>query len=232
MTADEFNLWIVDLGKKFPAVGSWIRNLPHAEDLLADWCDAMAECDLEDCLEVNRRFLTGDDDGPGKFPSDWETLPATIRRLASAARLRREVANRRHSHGEEMPNWSEPRYRCPDCRDSGRMLVASPAMISAWYAGRLESCHRKTAAVLCACPIAEPIRTLQKREPNARPIATYNSRLHYAIEWSEVHAWCLPLSPDTLAKFAAWCQERHDECMASKRYGEFDAFNRQPQGAF
>jgi hypothetical protein len=230
MTADEFDLWTADLGKKFPAVGFWIEKLPHAGELLADWRDALSHADLNDCLEVNRRFLAGDDDGPGKFPSDWQTLPASVRRLAESVRLRRESVSHRYS--DEPSFATEPRYRCADCRDSGRMMVAHPAMVSAWFAGTLEQCKYRTASVLCGCPVSEPVRTLQKKEPNLRPIATYNSRIHYAIDWGEIHRWSFPLDAERLNKFAAWCEEQHAAWMASRRFGEFDQFNNDNAGAF
>lgn len=228
MNADEFDLWTADLGKKFPAIGFWLEKLPHAGELLADWGDALAAADLNDCLEVNRRMLSGDDDGPGKFPSDWQTLPASIRRLADAVRLRREATSTRYVE----PDFNQPRYRCVDCHDTGRMSVAHPAMCSAWYAGTLDQCRHRVATVLCPCPIAEPIRTRQAKDQNAPGIATYSTRLHYAIDWTEIHRWHMPLTLEMLNSFSAWCEERHQECMASKRFGEFDKFNQDNAKAF
>jgi hypothetical protein len=93
MTRDEFDAWTADLSRKFPAIHAWLDGLGNATaPLLADWCDVLASCALPDALAANRRLLAGDEDGPGKFPSDWQGLPAKVRSLVRSEQQGRPPA--------------------------------------------------------------------------------------------------------------------------------------------
>lgn len=83
MSPFDFENWQADLTRKFPAIGEWLHKLgPMSGELLADWCDVLENVSAADAMAANKRLLVGDDDGPGKFPSDWQVLPAKIRSMA------------------------------------------------------------------------------------------------------------------------------------------------------
>lgn len=108
MTPLQFDDWFNDVCRKFPAIGEWVRKLGNAGGgLLADWSDALESTDLADALDANKRLLAGDDDGPGKFPSDWQMLPAKVKSLAW--RLRQENTPKISSR-EQLPDRD---YRNP-----------------------------------------------------------------------------------------------------------------------
>jgi hypothetical protein len=94
MESIEFQTWLSDLGRTFPAVREWLRSIkPEADcDALLDaWERALKNCTLDDCLAVNAGMLAGELDGPGEWPAQWQLLPAKIRRHASTLRWRREA---------------------------------------------------------------------------------------------------------------------------------------------
>jgi hypothetical protein len=224
MTDADFDLWTADTWRKFPAIAAWIRTT--GGDLLCDWRDALAPCELSDLLAVNTRMLSGDDDGPGKFTSDWQGLPAHVRRLAAAVRLRREIAEPLDRSTYEPQG---PRYRCSDCRDSGRRFVAHPSMLAAWYRGDVGSAKYRTAIVLCECQQSNPIRTRQGQEKNKDGTATFKDGLHFPLPWVWLPMWeRREAPPDMLTAFVEWCEQSHKAWANSKRHREFDDFNNQP----
>jgi hypothetical protein len=83
MDSIEHQTWLSDVGRKFPAVRQWIREItPEADHhaLLDAWETAMRDLRLDDCLAVNLKMLSGELDGPGDWPAQWQGLPARVRR--------------------------------------------------------------------------------------------------------------------------------------------------------
>lgn len=226
MTDPEFDRWCEDVYRKFPPIRQWIAGTTGAGiGLLEDWRDALGPCDLSDLLSVNVRMLAGDDDGPGKFPTDWQTLPAHVRRLAQAVRLRREVSEPA-DRGSYEPQG--PRYRCRDCRDTGRRFVAHYAMVAAWYAGDVTGCRYRTAVVLCGCPAMDAVRTRQGNESKREGVATFKEGLHFPLPYLWLPQWEIARPPpEMFEQFVAWCEASHKAWADSKRHREFDEFNNQ-----
>lgn len=89
MHSINWHSWLADVGQKFPAIREWVRGITPEADynaLLDAWEKAMHDLDLQDCLEANARMLSGELDGPGDFPSHWQSLPARMRRHVRAIR--------------------------------------------------------------------------------------------------------------------------------------------------
>lgn len=222
MTDPEFDEWTADTFRKFPAIAAWVRTAGQSAELLADWRDALATAGLADLLEVNRRMLAGDDDGPGKFASDWQTLPSHVRRLAAAVRLRREIAE---PYDREHVELAGPRYRCKHCQDTGRRFVAHYAMVAAWFAGDVTACKYRVAVVLCDCQKSDPVRTRQGQDAKREGIATFKDGLHFPI--TDPGRWSLGPTAEMFEEFAAWCEASYKAWANRKRHHEFDDFNRQ-----
>lgn len=219
MNAAEFDQWTEDLGRKFPAIRGWmLRDLGAAAGpMLADWFDVLAGCELADALAVNRRMLAGDDDGPGKFASDWQELPARIRRMAMAERWRR--AERERPRG--VIDWKEPRYRCLDCRDTGYRMIASDKLFEAWLAGKLTECRSSTCAVRCGC---QPPQSADAK----RPDVVFNAACHFPIPDAWPPTWQQLGSEkraECLAEFSQWAAKAWDAWQNRRRHAEFDRFN-------
>lgn len=84
MTRHDFDTWTADLCRKFPAIAKWLEGLSDAAALLGEWADVLSSTPAAEALQANRRILAGDEgDLPGSFPSDWQTLPANVRRIAA-----------------------------------------------------------------------------------------------------------------------------------------------------
>src|SRR5689334_5390800 len=93
MTREEFNTWTADVCRKFPAIAAWLHGMGGAEaGMLADWAEVLSRTPFAESMQANRRMLAGDEwhtvSGrdvllPGSFASDWQTLPAQVRRIAA-----------------------------------------------------------------------------------------------------------------------------------------------------
>jgi hypothetical protein len=216
MTPTEFAEWNADLGRKFPAIRAWQLGVGNAEGLLSDWREVLAEVCLDDALAVNKRMLAGDDQAPGNFASDWQLLPSHVRRLAVAARIRRDIP-----HQRDEPDWREQRYRCADCRDTGQRNVAHPELFKRWHAGKpLNDCPYHTAIVRCEC---------RRGTKWGTGLADFNEACNFPIPWSWYPKWgywrdC----QEQLAEFTAWAERAWQEHLNSKRFKEFDDWNNQP----
>lgn len=89
MDSAEWHVWSADLGRKFPAIRDWVRGITPEADYVAlidSWEAAMVDLPLDDCLKVNRLMLSGELDGPGDWPAQWQGLPARIRRHVKTIR--------------------------------------------------------------------------------------------------------------------------------------------------
>lgn len=89
MTKDEFNRWLQDYQVRFPDTANWISAQANSQDMLGVWREALANVELGDALEVNRRLTRGDDE---HWPAyEREETPAKIRKLSwDVARIRRQ----------------------------------------------------------------------------------------------------------------------------------------------
>src|SRR5262245_55784372 len=85
MNRVEFDCWWADMTQRFPSVSAWlVRCFPDASaqrGLLRTWLDALADCELEDCLDVNRLMQAGHMEWPDGYAAE-ERLPQHVRRLA------------------------------------------------------------------------------------------------------------------------------------------------------
>lgn len=112
MNSADWHAWIADVGRKFPALREWVRGIKPEADyvaLLDSWEAAMADLALDECLEVNRLMISGELDGPGEWPAQWQGLPA---------RMRRHVKTLRDQEAGHMPTTENDR------REHERNLLA------------------------------------------------------------------------------------------------------------
>ncbi len=211
MSSDEFNQWTADLCRKFPAIAKWLEGLPDGGlGLLEEWAGVLERTDLRAALEVNRRILAGDEDGlPGMFPSDWQQLPAYVRRLA----YRRELPE-----PGELNYAREERFDCPLCRDTGRVHVASPAAVVAVLADTFKTCHHRDAVARCTCRRGQALKRNYQWE-------TFNDGADFRVLdplWREGEC----------ERFTAWVHEQRDNgaearAKANPNYEQsFAAFNK------
>jgi hypothetical protein len=109
MDSIAFQTWLSDFGRKFPAIRNWWRAIDPRDDqdaLMDAWQQAVEGLDVEDCLEVNRRILSGELDGPGTHESHWQYVPACIRKNVAILKDRRasDSARRQWEQREETRN--------------------------------------------------------------------------------------------------------------------------------
>lgn len=242
MNAMQFDDWYADVCRKFPALRGWLMQMGEgpAGELLAEWCEVLSVCELQDLLVVNKRMLAGDDEGPGQFQTQWQELPAKVRRLALMAKYRREDVER----GRDQPNFGGYKFRCGQCLDSGRLFVAHPSLIGAILRGE-DRCGYLIAVVRCnRCDRGRARGTPESElrtgdDPRkCEKTAAYNPELHFLIprEWNRFDCLFHPefSDPQNLIELRAWVLERKATWDAKRRHSEFDDYNRrnEPQQEF
>jgi len=87
MDVIDFHRWLNDLSRKFPATRAWLREIEPAADrdaLIDSWQLALRDCELAACLAANQRMVSGELEGPGLWPANWQGLAALVRRYAIA----------------------------------------------------------------------------------------------------------------------------------------------------
>lgn len=134
MDSIDFERWLADLGRKFPALRAWVRAIePEADHhaLIDGWHRAMDDLDPADCLEANERMLAGHLDGPGYDANQWQALPA---------RMRRHCAALREERVDQMPRRQLEERECQrnlfvrDRREAGQPLEQiSSELVAAGY---------------------------------------------------------------------------------------------------
>lgn len=221
MTSDEFDLWADDLGRKFPAIAKWFREMDAGlVALLAEWAEALEDVSGADALVVNRRMLSGSDPGPGNFPSDWQGLPAHVRAMAEGVKARRYEAESARSE----PDLSGPRHKCDQCRDRGTVFIAHPAAVAeVLKRGTLRNdfTHRVGVA-FCSCSAGE---VRQQSEADAIKARKWSEKTRVMSEWSFDLGLENLRRPEQIAEFVAWCKERQQAWRERKRFREFDSYN-------
>lgn len=223
MSENDFDAWVRDMGIRFPPIGAWLRNLgPDAGHLMLAWSEALEDVDLADALEVNRRMLCGDDPGPGEFATNWQGLPAHVRLLAKAARLRSYV----EGEGRSEPNLNEPRYKCGQCQDRAVVFVATrAAQKEVLTTGSLVNCRHRVAVVICnKC---DKGRMRQQAETDQANSSRRREKTAVMSEWFYIVGHDGLYSPEQIEAFAEWCQERKAAWFDRNRVAEFDRYNRE-----
>lgn len=234
MSPLQFDEWYADTCRKFPAIRGWLIQMGDvaAGELMAEWCEVLSVCDLQDLLVANKRMLAGEDEGPGQFQSQWQEIPAKVRRLALMAKYRREEVE----SGRASPDLSGPKVHCKHCQDTGRLFVAHPALIAAILNGavrckwliatvRCNRCDRGRARGKLASELS-PGDDARKAERQA----AYNPELHFLIpqDWPNFDCLFHPefSDPQNLIDLRAWVLERKATWDGKKRHSEFDDYNR------
>lgn len=230
MTKDEFNQWKADLFSRFPAIGQWVRGLGTEESvrgLLGAWMEALVDRDLADCLTVNKLLSVGEHSGPGQFPSDWQILPARVRRLAGELHYDRESRKLREAEAESLVNSKgEPRYRCKVCWDTGRVQVANPSAVRAAANGLPYAPSKFGSACVARCNkcclglphIPTPSMAPEGTPPSkTHPTPIYDPTRHFAVPWDHLD------SEETWDRLLLWVMERRN----SQRVAGFDAWNQE-----
>jgi hypothetical protein len=215
MTQDEFLIWWGYHSAAFPNLRAWMSEetktalidyRKHVENPTAElpreckpmtaWSRVLADVDLPAAREATDAILAGDIEKPRA----WSDHPAAVRKWARdrATATIEQTRSRRIIDGVET-------YRCPDCLDTGFVLVLSPASRSLQAA---VSC-----VVACYCDFGDQEQA--KRE-NARrnPLVRYDASRMFRLEDN--------LPPDPVA-FDEWSRER--EKAAPNYEPAFDTWN-------
>jgi hypothetical protein len=156
MNAPEFEKWFRDFSAKFPDAASWILKLTEAggdpKRTKDSWAEALADVDLRDALEANRRLLAGDYEKPYR-----EDFPPKVREIALS--IKASKATRRADS-----EWRERRYSCAECLDTGRVEVVHYELIKAVAAvlrggdpQLFWKCNYRVATARCGnCDLGKP----------------------------------------------------------------------------
>lgn len=230
MNSKEFMDWHRDLCERFPNLNQWFVNMDadQAKATTKAWFEALADCEFRDLIAVNSRMLRGEDPGPDDKSAvgAWQSLPAHLRRLAFAARQRREEAE---EGAARLPRLDGARYRCGRCLDSGFVYVASAAAMQCVLQGReLLSCTARTA--MARCTFCETGRRKGGREgdPRRDRVPEYDDRIHFLMTPGEASDFQFPPKDGGLAlfeEFSRWVQAREKRLQGGGRYEEFDQYN-------
>lgn len=104
MTDDQFGEWLADHTRRFPGVRNWLGGLEAGGTHIVDqWAEALADVDLRDAIEVNRRMGVGDLVPVPAY--EREAIGARVRAAAKQLAHRRRasspppVARRRRGRG-------------------------------------------------------------------------------------------------------------------------------------
>ena len=83
MTADEVTKWYADFSARWPMTHEWFSK--QSDETKAIWREAIGLLELDDALAANVKLYSQPDIG------SWQSIPATIARLAQEIREARRV---------------------------------------------------------------------------------------------------------------------------------------------
>ena len=155
MTNNEFREWLRYHGSLHPEFQSWLSRHESPkdgevgiDDMTPHWSRLLVHATLEDAKMCSEDMYRDD-----------SLLPKTYSRHASrvADLARRKAAGR----SQTRPNYADGQqtFKCPRCRDEGRVFVWQGVSVRAAKEGMLGKVGSvQSASVYCTCQSGEPYR--------------------------------------------------------------------------
>lgn len=145
MTREEFNSWLAQHQRAYPALSDWLHDLPDVKGTLTLWFKTIAHLDKNVVDQITLRMMAGTE--PIVKYTNWHDTPRFVCEHASDIKKKSAPPKR-----FELPFVERrDKYACNDCRDTGTMTVFfSRDVIDARNNRLSRQCIRRSV-VACRC---------------------------------------------------------------------------------